>query len=115
MSFCKWESRFKYIGEGYHKNFDDTWVVTEFVSSFNDSILRYVIQPLVSDGMIGEGVTGLSAYIITEEELNENFKMITPPVDNKRSLEILEKCRQDLENMSDEEFEVRMREVGLIE
>lgn len=116
MSFCLWQSRFKYIGiDNFHNQFKDVWVVTEFVSSFNDSILRYVIQPLVSDNVMGEGVTGLHAYIVTEEELNTNFEMTTPPIDNKRSLEILEKCRKDLENMNDEELEIRMREVGLIE
>ena len=116
MNFNKWETRFKYIGNDILCNcFDNYWVVTDFVKNFNNKNIQFVIQPLVEDRYIGDGVTGLHAYVITEEELKKYFEMIDPPNDNNRSIKIISKYIEDFKNMTDEEFENEMRKIGLIE
>ena len=52
-----------------------TWFVTDFVRRVNSSDLEYVVQPLVNEGEINEGVTGLDAYVLTEKQLVKYFEV----------------------------------------
>jgi hypothetical protein len=54
---------------------NDTWVVTEFVRRLNSNDLEFVVQPLVNEGKMNEGVTGLVAYVVTIDEFIEYFDL----------------------------------------
>ena len=57
----------------FHISQHDTWVVTTFARNLNDD-LTFIVQPLVRMGG-EEGVTGNTAYALTEEELNKVFEL----------------------------------------
>jgi hypothetical protein len=56
----------------------EEWIVTEFVHVLHDDQLRYLVQPLESNGMY-EGVTGLWAYVLTEDEMLKYFDIKEEP------------------------------------
>jgi hypothetical protein len=51
-----------------------TWVVTDFARNLKEEFL-YVIQPLENPSEMGEGVTGMTAYCLTEPELLMYFQI----------------------------------------
>lgn len=49
-----------------------TWVVTDFGRNLNGEFL-YIVQPLQDPSGLGEGVTGMSVYALSESELLSCF------------------------------------------
>lgn len=52
-----------------------SWVVTDFVKRFGSDKYEFIVQPLINEGTIQQGVTGLLAYVVTEEQLIRCFRL----------------------------------------
>lgn len=70
-----YDTLFEYIGDGHLGMWGDKWVVTSFGHGLNEKELLYVIQPVIR-GMGKYGIGYLHVYVLTEEEMNTNFKEI---------------------------------------
>lgn len=57
---------------GFILNRKSTWVVTEHARTLNGDIL-FVVQPLENPSGMGEGVSGMWALALTEDEFCEHF------------------------------------------
>lgn len=51
------------------------WRITDFARSLKEPNLQYVVQPLVQIAEEQEGFTGLTAYVLSHDELLFNFTM----------------------------------------
>lgn len=51
-----------------------TWIVTDFGRNLQGQFI-YIIQPLENPSGMGEGVTGMWVFCLTEEELVKYFEL----------------------------------------
>lgn len=80
---------------------------------FSTGEMAYILQqPHYYEGEV-LGYSGLNAYVFTEDELVENFKIIKEDgsledikrsKDNKKLQDMLNKMKERIENMTDEEL-----------
>jgi hypothetical protein len=76
-SIIKYKTKFKYIGDRHVMSvIGDKWAITEFVTDLeNDLEFKFVMQPVSIINEV-EAFSGLHAYVVSQKQLEENFKII---------------------------------------
>ncbi|HCL4479959.1 TPA: hypothetical protein N2D99_002026 [Clostridium botulinum] len=111
----------KYVGTDGKLNLYGSrpWHCTSFVTRFKTGEMEFCVQQPHYHENIFMGYTGLNIYVLTEDELVENFKIINEDGtlddiihsrDNIKLQEMLNKTRDCFQNMSDEEFKKLLSE-----
>lgn len=101
----------KYVGNGILSIYDTYWHCTNYVTNYKTGEMQYILQPPYKHDGIFLGYNNMDAYVLTEDELIENFKIVSDNGDLK-DIEYNESCIQeeldkfenDLISITDEQF-----------
>lgn len=105
----------KYVGNDNKLSFygNKPWHCTSFAKEFSTGEMKFCVQqPYYHDGIF-MGYTNMDIYVLTEDELVANFKVIKEDgtlediIHSKNDTELQKYIKEDedyIKNMSDEEF-----------
>ncbi|EQC1535514.1 hypothetical protein ACY1J9_001345 [Clostridium botulinum] len=105
----------KYVGTDSSLNIygDTIWHCTSFVTRLSTGNMEFIVQQPHYHKDIFMGYTGLGVYVLTENELVNNFKIVKEDgslesIQHSKDNKELQKKKQDIdkyfENMTNEEF-----------
>ena len=105
-------SDLKYIGENnLLKVYGDIWHCTCCVTDYKTGEMKFIVQPPQYHDEIFMGYTNLSAILLTEEDLEKDFKIVNKDGtlsdiihDEKERKQYEKEIDEYFDNMSDEEF-----------
>ncbi|EQB4340876.1 hypothetical protein ACYJ2U_001596 [Clostridium botulinum] len=105
----------KYIGTGRLSVYGNTiWHCTSFVTRLSTGDMEFIVQQPHYHEDIFIGYTGLDMYVLTEDELVNNFKIVKEDgsleniqhsKDNKELQKKIQDTHKHFENMTKEEIE----------